>query len=172
MPYNRISAWMRGIPAVKAQLRTIDRYVKREGRDEMVRGGYNAAGVMFEKNFASEGKLVGGWAQLRERTQREREALGFDAQHPILYRYGDLKYVTATSLTNATGSATFTATDAQGKSISVSLNISRGSGEARADGIKSINQGTRQYWFTTGPVNRAVRAEAAEVLDHGIVGLF
>lgn len=46
----------------------------------------------FEMNFASEGRQGGEpWAALAERTQRERERLGYPAEHPILVRSGSYR---------------------------------------------------------------------------------
>jgi hypothetical protein len=169
----KLSAYFRGMPRAKRQLSDISRYLRTEAGKDVTIAGYNAAGEIFGENFQNEGGVEGNprWAQLKERTQREREELGFDPKHPILSRYRDLRYITAGSLMNATGSGTFTATDPQGKSISVSLNVGGQGGEARATGEKSYNQGTRPYWFTTQPVKRAAKREASEVLANFIEDL-
>lgn len=173
MPY-KLTVYFRGIPKVRSELRAIDRYIKQEAGKEMTRGAFNAAGDVFDRNFQSEGKTsgLGKWRGLSDRTQQEREALGFDPAHPILMRYGDLRHVAATSLRDATGSAVFSSTDAQGATISVSLNISKTGGYARVDGDKAGLQAARPFWFTTNIVTRSVRAEAADIMSHGIEHLF
>jgi len=44
-----------------------------------------------ERNFMTEGGLVGGWAPLSESTIKQRERLGFGGAHPILQRTGALR---------------------------------------------------------------------------------
>jgi len=44
-----------------------------------------------QENFKGEGKLYGGWKRLAARTVRERKALGYGGEHPILQRTGKLK---------------------------------------------------------------------------------
>jgi len=173
MPY-KMTVYFRGMPKAVGELKRVDRYLKQTAGKEVTRGAFNAAGEVFDRNFQSEGKSggLGGWAGLSERTQAEREALGFPAAHPILYRYGDLRYTVAASLRDATGSATFSSTDQQGHTINVTLNIGKTGGYAVATGDKAPNQATRPYWFTTQPVTRAVRSEAVDVLQHGIEHLF
>lgn len=173
MPY-KMTVYFRGMPKAISELRTVNRYIIRQARKDLTIAGFNAAGDVFERNFQTEGKAggLGGWAQLAERTQEEREALGFDPNHPILVRYGDLRYATSTLLRDAKGSAVFMSTDKQGHDIAVTLNIGHNSGVARAFGDKAQNQETRQFWMTTQPVTRAVRKGAVAAFDHGIEGLF
>jgi hypothetical protein len=171
MPY-RLTVYFRGLPKARGELANITRYLKNEAGKEVTRGAFNAAGEVFTENFDNEGRNAPiKWPALRERTQREREALGFPPDHPILIRYGDLKYAVATRLMDATGPTTFTATDAQGGTISLSLNISKTGGVAHATGEKAGNQYTRPFWYANQTVKRAVRKEAVDVLDHGIEGL-
>lgn len=44
-----------------------------------------------ERNFVSEGGLVGGWAPLAESTVKGRLRAGFGGEHPILQRTGALR---------------------------------------------------------------------------------
>ena len=44
-----------------------------------------------ERNFTTEGSLVGGWAPLAESTVRARIREGFGGAHPILQRTGALR---------------------------------------------------------------------------------
>lgn len=46
--------------------------------------------VSIKKNFEEEGR-PDKWEPLKERTQRERRAEGYDPEHPILVRSGELK---------------------------------------------------------------------------------
>ena len=44
-----------------------------------------------ERNFATEGSLVGGWESLKESTVKGRMRLGYGGAHPILQRTGKLR---------------------------------------------------------------------------------
>ena len=44
-----------------------------------------------ERNFVSEGGLVGGWKPLAEATVKGRLRLGYGGRHPILQRTGTLR---------------------------------------------------------------------------------
>ena len=173
MPY-KVTAYFRGMPKARSELRAINRYIVRSARKEMTIGGYNAAGEVFEQNFLTEGKAggIGGWRALAESTQDDRERLGFGREHPILVRYGDLRYATSTFLATAKSSTVFVSTDKQGIDIGGTLRIGHNGGVALAFGDKAENQATRQFWMTTQPVRRAVRKRAVEVLDKGVEGLF
>ena len=46
--------------------------------------------AFIEDNFANERSGDGRWGPLRPRTQIERQLLGYDPRHPILYRTGSL----------------------------------------------------------------------------------
>jgi hypothetical protein len=170
MPYQ-ITAFFRGMPKAIGELKNIDRYVKNEAGKVVTTAAFNAAGKVFEENFNSEGRLSpNGWPELEDYTKYERERLGFPAAHPILFRYGDLRLITATSLRIAGGSGTFSATDPNGGAISVSLNIGKNGGYAQATGNKAWNQietdkaFARPFWFTTRTVTRAMRRQAGDVL--------
>lgn len=173
MPY-KFTVYFRGMPKAISELRTLSNFVNREAGEKITKAAFNAAGDVFDRNFETEGRAggLGGWAALAERTQQEREALGFDANHPILFRYGDLRAVTAISLRDANGSDTFRSTDAQGKTINVTLTIGRRGGKATATGDKAWNQipapTARPFWFTTQPVTRAVRKSAGALMNDEI----
>lgn len=141
-----------------------------KGRSEVAVAGLRGAASLFDRNFASEGGLIGGWADLSDRTIEERLSLGFD-EGPILFRYGDLREMTATSLMTAGGSGTFTKTDGQGKTITVTLTAKRGSAIVVAGGEKAYNQvrtrsaPARPYWFVNSGVMHALKSSSIDQLE-------
>lgn len=171
MPY-RITVTTTGVKTALRQLDAIMDYMRDEAPKDLAVAGFNAAGTIFEKNFDAEGRGfgLGGWDDLAESTVKERERKGFGGEHPILMRYQDLRVITATSLRVADGSGTFSATDPDGKTIRVELNIGNDGGYAQATGGKAWNQvptrtaPARPFWFTTKSVTNAVRKRAIDVL--------
>ena len=169
----RIDVSFTGLRQAVDHLHKVVDYVNKDSKKDVTVGAFNAAGSVFERNFISEGSGfgLGGWADLEESTVRKREAAGFGGEHPILTRYHDLRQITATSLRVADASGTFAATDADGKTIRVSLNISgTGNSFAQATGDKAWNQvqtsnhPARPFWFTTKTVQNAIRKGAVETL--------
>lgn len=155
---------MDGFAQALSHIRKVSDYVD-SAVPEITNEMFRAAGTIFEKNFMAEGSGfgVGGWAALEESTVRKREAAGFSGEHPILARYQDLRTITASSLRVADGSGQFTATDPDGKTIRVSLNIGSNGGYAAASGDKAWNQvqtsnhKARPFWFTTKTVTNSMR---------------
>ena len=174
MPY-RITVTLNGFGSALKHIRKTYDYVN-DGGAEFTTAAFNAAGTVFEQNFAREGTGfgLGGWADLADSTVRKRERAGFGGEHPILVRYGDLRMITATALRVAGGSGMFSATDPDGKTISVSLNIGKNGGYAQATGDKAYNQvpttyaPARPFWFTTTTVTRAIRKRVVETIASGI----
>jgi len=170
----RLTVTVKGFDAAVLRILAVDKVVRNSGKDMSI-AALNAMGKVFESNFQSEGSMVGGWEQLADRTVENRMLLGFPGEHPILYRYGDLREWTATGLRRATGSGTFGATDAQGKSIEVSIKAGKNGAIVTASGVKSINQNetargapARPYWFTTSVVQDAARKGAVKALAANI----
>lgn len=165
-----------GFDKALAHIKKVYDYMDDHAGEDSTKAGFNAAGTVFEKNFIAEGTGfgLGGWADLAESTVRKREAAGFGGEHPILFRYGDLRVITATSLRVADGSGTFAATDPEGKTIMVELNMGKDGGYARATGDKAWNQvqtataPARPFWFTTRTVEIAVRKRVVETLADNI----
>jgi len=168
---------MHGLAEAMRAVDNINKFVESDkGRETIAVAGLRGAAVLFDRNFATEGGEVGGWADLADRTVAEREQLGFGGEHPILVRYGDLRQLTATSLMAASGAGTFSKTDAQGKSINVSLVTRGGAVNVVASGEKSINQvptrtgnPARPYWFVNSAVKDAIRKMAVKELADQIV---
>lgn len=157
-----------GMTEALMQVGKIEAYLESDrGREDIAFAGLRGAAVLFDRNFATEGGEVGGWADLSDRTIEERMYLGFGAG-PILIRHGDLRELTATSLMTASGAGTFTKTDSQGKSIQVQLKAERGAANVVATGEKSWNQvrtataPARPYWFINSGVEAAIRKMAVE----------
>lgn len=172
----RMTVTFDGFGKAMAHLKKVQDYIDDHAGEDATRAGFNAAGTVFEKNFIAEGTGfgLGGWADLEESTVRKREAAGFSGEHPILFRYGDLRVITATSLRIADGSGTFSATDPTGKTIMVQLHMGQDGGYARASGDKAWNQvqtrnaPARPFWFTTRTVEIAVRKRVVETLADNI----
>jgi len=157
-----ISVSVKGMPQALDHIRRVRKAIE-DSKDDLAFAALNRAAELFEQNFMSEGGAVGGWADLADSTVREREALGFGGEHPILVRYGDLRNITTTSLKAAGRSGTFSATDNGGKTITVTLKANRGVLNVSALGEKAINQEAgddrpaRPYWFVDGNVQQAAR---------------
>jgi hypothetical protein len=166
-----------GLPQALKAIATIEDSVGNK-KDDYSYAALRGAATVFDKNFATEGGEVGGWADLAEQTVRERERKGFGGAHPILIRYGHLREVTATSLMDADGSRTFTKMDNDGNSINVSLKSRNGVLNVSAGGEKAVNQfagdnrPARPYWFVNGHVQAEARKHVVEQLTKMIGGLF
>lgn len=174
----RMTVTMPGIEKALLHVKKVLKYVEQSG-PEVALAGFNAAGAIFEKNFDAGGKGfgIGGWEPLAESTVRERERKGFSGDRPILIRYHDLRTISATALRVAGGSGTFSATDPDGKTVRMTLNVGRDGGHAQITGDKAWNQvetrtaPARPFWFTTATVTRAVRKRAVETLADNIARL-
>jgi hypothetical protein len=175
MPYS-ITVSFTGLAAAVGHLTKVTDYLDSKAVTDISLAAVNAAGTIFEQNFDAEGKGfgLGGWDDLADSTVRERESKGFGGAHPILIRYGDLRMFTATALRVAGGSGIFGTTDADGKTINVSLNVGQRGAIVIASGEKALNQNptkyapARPYWFTTKTVMYAVRRRAVDVLATNI----
>lgn len=163
-----------GLAQAMKQVEDIKNYVKSDdGRNEIAIAGLRGMASLFDKNFVSEGSLVGGWADLSDKTIEERIRLGF-SEGPILVRHGDLREITSTSLMTASGAGTFTKTDGQGKTIVVTLAAHGGRLNVSAGGDKAFNQvatrtaPARPYWFVNNGVLTALKASSVEQLTEAI----
>lgn len=150
-----------GLPAAQQMISRVRSVA--EDKDKAAFIALNAAGKVFDKNFMSEGGDVGGWAALKERTVMEREEKGFGGEHPILIRYGDLRRVVATSLVTAKRPATFALTDADGKTVQVTVQSRDGrmnvvaSGEKAGNQVPGPNRAARPYWYDSANVQSAAK---------------
>lgn len=167
----RIDMTVKGLAEAIKMIDKVEEMV-REKTDEFALAGLHGAANIFDKNFASEGAISGGWKALADSTVRERENLGVGGSSPILIRYEDLRDYTATMLQSVGASTTFAATDPQGGSIRVQVSTERGSVNVTASGTKALHQtGTsdghvpaRPYWFVNQPVLRSAKKSAVEEL--------
>lgn len=163
----QITIKVTGLPQARMMVRRVVDLAN--DRDKASFKALNSVAGVFDRNFASEGGDVGGWADLAERTVAEREAKGFGGEHPILIRYGDLRNMTATALMGARRSGTFAASDADGKTINVLVEVNDGRMNVVATGEKAANQvpgagrPARPFWY----VNRNVENSARDgVIDY------
>lgn len=171
----KMTATFDGLTKAVVHLKKVLDYVDNSGED-IALAGFNAAGTIFEKNFDAGGKGsgLGGWAALKEKTVAERERKGFGGERPILIRYHDLRTISASALRVAGGSGTFSATDPDGKTIRMTLNVGKDGGYAQITGDKAWNQvktrnaEARPFWFTTATVIKAVRKRAIATLADNI----
>ncbi len=81
-------------------------------------------------NYRSEGKQVGGWAQLAQQTVADRAKRGYGGEHPIMIRQGSL-YAMSTLffMQGQQGSASAT-TRSSGNSVTTRANLSMANGVA------------------------------------------
>lgn len=121
------------------------------------------AARVWDRNFKSEGSMVGGWHPLSEWTQRVRRARGYGAEHPILRQTGTLHRVAIRSLLDARGAKTST-----GSGVSMNFrHMPKGRAHLRIVGEKVKNHygyrrtPGRPFWF----VNDDVTSEAARSLE-------
>lgn len=163
---------VKGIDEAVKKLGEIEDMMKQD-TDEFALAGMHGAAKVFEENFLTEGGKVGGWAGLKEQTQMERRAKGFNGEHPILVRYGELRRLTTTELVRARR-RTFRSVDSDGKSINVDISASGGNLNVVASGDKAVNQITgsnrpaRPYWFVNNEVLNRAKEEVMETIRVGI----
>ncbi len=169
-----IEAQLSGMNQAYAALNRIYRVLDTKKDDMAVEALHKAARV-WEHNFATEGGDVGGWAKLAERTQEERERLGFVGGWPILQRYGHLMRLTTTNLLRARQTGSWS--NSEGGNISVSVYTHDGHMQLTAQGNKAMNQERapnrppRPYWFVNGQVSRDVRQGVVDWLTDELRGV-
>ena len=135
----------------------------------------NAAASLWEKNFRSGGKAVGGWAELAEATKRNRARQGMPSG-PILIKYGALKAVVTEGFMSARGPGAWMKTDPYSPHTTRGrLAIRRGVATLSAHGWKVANQyghpnhtgraiPPRPFWF----VDRNVMAASKTAVEKWI----
>lgn len=135
----------------------------------------NAAAGVWEKNFRSQGAMVGGWAKLAEATIRNRERQGMPTG-PVLIKYGALKAVVTEGFMEARGPGQWSKTDPYSPhSTRGRLTISKGLARLTATGWKVANQyghpnrsgkaiPPRPFWF----VDRTVMAASKSAVEKWI----
>ena len=153
---------------------------KLQNRREGLVQATNKVAEVFDRNFTSEGSMVGGWAELAEKTKEIRREQGYGPT-PILIRYGALRAVVTQGFMQANGPGSWARTDDYSDhTTSARLRISRDTAVLEAHGWKVANQWghpnrsgrpvpARAFWFTTRPAMSAakegvVRWIATEVL--------
>jgi hypothetical protein len=116
---------------------------------------------VFEKNYDSEGGLVGGWPDLAEKTQNMRAWQGFEPEHPIMIRYGSFRAVAVEFFKTAKDGHVFSSTDDYSdQTVTGSLQIAGNKATLQVGGsYKVLNQWgygntngsgdnpARPYWF-------------------------
>lgn len=138
----------------------------------------NGVAAVWAANYDAEGSMVGGWADLAQKTQDLRQAKGLDPEHPILFRYGTLRGIVI-DLFQKPAASSATATSDSGADISGSLTISEGTATLSASGWPVVNQWedaaknrpARPYWFVNPQVEQAALDGVALWLGDLIKGL-
>lgn len=128
----------------------------------------------WAQSYKAEGAKVGGWAQLAESTQRNRDAQGYDPSHPIMYRQGVLYQLGTQFFLNKQRSSSSTRGTRYDRRISTtaSLRLSKGGAMLEIKGPKVFNQWpgrandrpARPFWFVTPPVKQAAKSGVSEWL--------
>lgn len=126
------------------------------------------AGV-WQSNFSGEGSMVGGWRQLADFTNDERQRRGYPREHPILVQSGGLRRVAIEGLLKVNGPQWL-----QAKGVSMVYNPGNAGASLRISGTKVSNQfrirtrdmdsPPRPFWF----VDRNVTGAATEGLHDWI----
>lgn len=158
---------VRGMKQALAGIRQV-RSMLESKKEVFARDALHEVADVFDRNFASGGRATGGWLPLAERTQKQREALGFGPNGPILVRYADLRVFTAQALKSVGPSATFEGGGPGGRDIKVvvssgdgAVNVVASGGQAENQfGDPSRNLPARPFWYINNTVIAAVRRGA------------
>jgi len=152
-------------------------------RNDQSRGLFkslNGVGDIFKDNFDSEGRRVGGWAELAELTQAKRESFGMPPDHPIMFRDGALRDVVAVYLSTANAPGSKSTNDSySGHATQSSISVSDGKLTVDATGWKVSNQYdisgvgghvARPFWFVDDSVMFAANSGLIDWLVNDVLG--
>jgi hypothetical protein len=138
----------------------------------------NRVGKYWQKNFTSEGGMVGGWAGLAQRTIENREQQGYGAG-PILFRYGALYRMSSAYFANQQGSgsrAQSTPYDKRaGHTTKASLKLGNGYATLNIAGPKvynqwpSSNRPAREFWPFTPGLRKEARQGVVDWLVEDVI---
>ena len=135
-----------GVPEAMQKLTEVQGKLQNDRETAVLQATNEVAGV-WRQNFDREGGMVGGWAELAEKTQNLREYYGYSASHPILFRYGALRGVAVDFFQQARGSGSVSKSDSySAQDTRGTLELSNGLAKLSAQGWKVANQ----YGFTGG----------------------
>lgn len=142
----------------------------------------HAVAKYWQKNFRSEGALIGGWAALADATVENRLYQGYGGAHPIMIRSGGLMEMSTTFFATADGtSAQMMEVPYDSRGIYTMASVIYRHNQANLavvgpqvfnhyPGIKD-NRPARPIWF----VNRGVMLEAGKAIDSWVrdaIGVF
>ena len=139
------------------------RYSLEKGKTEANKRAVRGVAKVWQRNFDSEGRGVGGWAALKQSTLDDRARHGF-APGPILRRSDALREVAVIWPQNLKGSGSIVRTDSyRGNPVWGDYAQSDGSSRLHMKGAKVFNQtGTvhmkaRPFWFVDNMVLRSAK---------------
>lgn len=139
----------------------------------------NRIGAYWQKNFTSEGGMVGGWAGLSERTIANRKQQGYGAG-PTLFRYGSLYRMSSAYFANQKGSgrrSQSTPYDKRaGHTTQASLKLGNGYATLNVAGPKVYNQWpshngrpAREFWPFTPGLRKEARQGVVDWLVEDVI---
>lgn len=142
------------------------------------RKSVNAVGRYWLDNFRGEGREVGGWAALSQRTIENRAAQGYGSG-PILYRYGSL-FRTATYPAEVTRSGSRsggTPYDPRNHVTTATVRFKAGAAELQLSGVKVYNnwddsrtgRPARPIWWSDAAVGYKARDGAIQWLVEDVI---
>lgn len=132
---------------------------------------------MWAANYRQEGKMIGGWVALAQRTIEEREKQGFGGTSPILIRQGSLYAMSTLFFMQGQHGSASAWSSYGGRSIrtSASLDINGGTATLGMSGPLTVHQKgnwtapKRQYWFTDRNIVLAARLGVIEWIEDEVV---
>jgi len=169
-----------GIPQVLQWLGGVQQRI--EDREDVVKKITGAIANIWRDNFDSGGRMVGGWADLRERTQEERAQMGLNPSHPILYRYGNLRAVAIEFFQNIASSSGWgwtSAGDVDDGDMQAATYFRQGKDGATLSfsSVKAVHQygsskayiPDRPFWFVDDSIIGASRDVILDWLDKEVI---
>lgn len=167
-----------GIPQVLSWLGGFHQRI--EDREDVVKKITGAIADIWRENFDSGGRLVGGWADLSERTMEERSQLGLNPSQPILYRYGNLRAIAVEffqGIATSSGWGWSSASDIGDGDMQAATYFRQGKDGATLSfsSVKAVHQygstniPARPFWFVDDSIIGGARDVILDWLDKEVV---